>query len=104
MGFLERFGLTRITNVGSKETNSSETDLVKEVVVGSIGDGIENSVQTFNNANITFQGNLEGFNYTSILRDKQKNIEELYQLSDYFIDSDPIYRGVVKHVYVPFSQ
>ena len=60
-------------------------------------------MQTFNKSNITFQGNLDGFDYSRILRDKQENIEQLYSLSDYFIDADPIYRRTIRHVYVPFS-
>lgn len=59
--------------------------------------------ETFNDSNITFSGSLVGYNYTNILRDKQKNIVELYKLSDYYYDADPIYGGVIKHVYVPFS-
>lgn len=66
-------------------------------------DNQQMSVQTFNNKNITFQGNLDGFDYNKILRDKQANIQDLYSLSDYFVDADSIYRGTIRHVYVPFS-
>lgn len=59
--------------------------------------------RTFNDSSITFSGGLVGYNYTDILRDKQKNIISLYQLSDYYYDADPIYGGVIKHVYLPFS-
>lgn len=54
---------------------------------------------------ITYTGDLIGFNYDAILRDKQKfqNIQSLFQLSDYYIDADPIYRGIIKQVYTPFS-
>jgi hypothetical protein len=27
----------------------------------------------------------------------------LYELSDYFVDADPIFRGIVKGVYTPFA-
>lgn len=27
----------------------------------------------------------------------------LFELSDYFVDEDPIYRGIIKEVYTPFS-
>lgn len=59
--------------------------------------------QTFNDSTITYSGSLVGYNYTDILRDKQRNIVSLYQLSDYYYDADPIYGGVIKHVYLPFS-
>ena len=58
---------------------------------------------TFDNGNITFTGNLESYDYSRILRDKQANITSLYELSDYYIDSDPIFRGLIKGVYTPFS-
>ena len=60
---------------------------------------------TFSDKNITFTGDLSGFDYEAILRDKQKyaNIQKLFQLSDYYIDADPIYRGIIKQVYTPFS-
>ena len=60
-------------------------------------------VQSFSNDNITFSGNLSGYDYQSILKDKQKNIVKLYELSDYFSDADPIYRGIIKHVYAPYA-
>ena len=58
---------------------------------------------TFNDKNITFSGSLASYDYDKILRDKQNNITQLYELSDYFVDEDPIYRGIIKEVYTPFS-
>ncbi len=37
------------------------------------------------------------------MRDKQKNIKTLFELSDYFCDADPIYRGIIRSVLTPFS-
>jgi len=59
--------------------------------------------QSFTNSNITFSGELAGYDYDRILRDKQTNIVSLYQLSDYYTDKDPIVKGIVHHVFVPFS-
>lgn len=61
------------------------------------------AVSTYNDKTITFTGNLTSYDYGAILRDKQRNIVKLYELSDYFVDSDPIYRGIIKNVYTPFS-
>lgn len=61
------------------------------------------AVSAFTSKNITFNGNLGSYNYDGILRDKQKNIVQLYQLADYFVDADPIFRGIIKNVYTPFS-
>lgn len=60
-------------------------------------------ISTFDNKNITFRGELKGYDYDKILRDKQKYIYDLYSLSDYFCDKDQIYRGIIKNVYVQFS-
>ena len=72
---------------------------LKTIVGANEDDNVE---ITFNNRNITFTGDLTNFDYSSILRDKQRHIVELYQLSDYFVDEDPIYRGIIKEVYAPF--
>lgn len=98
MGLLESLGFRR----SQPPVKIAQAEKPK-VVVGATGDDGDTSIQTFNNTNITYQGDLEGFDYTSILRDKQGKILDLYKLSDYFIDADPIYRGIIKHVYVPFS-
>lgn len=58
---------------------------------------------TFNNRNITYTGDLASYDYDAILRDKQANIVSLFQLSDYYVDADPLYRGIIKEVYTPFS-
>lgn len=84
----------------TEDASSKPMNVTAGVVGDNEGDFV---VQSFNNSNITFQGNLEGFNYEGILRRKQDNIMQLYSLSDYFIDADAIYKGTIKHVYVPFS-
>lgn len=76
---------------------------VQTNVVGASGDKDTITVQSFSNSNFTFSGELSSFDYVSILRDKQNNIQQFYQLADYYTDADPIVHGIVKHVYVPFS-
>ena len=68
--------------------------------VGAKGDDV---TITFNDRNITFSGDLAAYDYNQILRDKQRNIYRLFEQSDYFVDADPIYRGIIKEVYAPFS-
>ena len=41
--------------------------------------------------------------YRAILMDKQRHIYDLYALADFFVDADPIFRGIIKGVYTPFS-
>lgn len=72
-----------------------------ETVVGAKDDA--HAVMTYNDKAVTFTGDLASYDYDSILRDKQRYINSLYELSDYFADSDPIYRGIIKGVYVPFA-
>ena len=73
------------------------------VVVGASHMQDEKQIQSFNNSNITFNGNLSGYDYNGILRDKQSNMVDLYKLADYYTDVDPIVHGIIKHVYVPYS-
>ena len=61
------------------------------------------STMTYNDRAITYTGDLANYNYDSILRDKQGNISSLFQLADYFVDADPIFRGIINGVYTPFA-
>lgn len=73
----------------------------REIVGATKGEA--DTYQSYTNSNITFSGNLSGYDYDTILRDKQGNIVNLYQLADYYTDADPIVKGIVHHVFVPFS-
>ena len=46
------------------------------MIVGAKGEDVN---LTFNNRNITFTGDLSNFDYSAILRDKQRNIYKLFQ-------------------------
>lgn len=93
MGFFDRFRRTNPAAVSAPE---------KKFVVGANPDK-DDTFQSFDNTNFTFSGELADYDYTAILRNKQDNITNLYQLSDYYTDADPIVHGIVKHVFVPFS-
>lgn len=94
MGFLDRLFRPAQTVVAEKPQN---------VVVGAGRENDETTIQSFNNSNFTYSGELSNYDYVSYLRDKQNNIQYLFQLADYYTDADPIVHGIVKHVYVPFS-
>lgn len=85
--------------------NLAEPGLKVQTVVGAKGGQEEDrhDIQAFNNSNITFSGELSGYDYDNILRNKQENIVNLYQLADYYTDADPLVRGIIKHVYVPYT-
>ena len=70
------------------------------IAVGARDDA---SAMTYNDKTITYSGDLVSYDYDAILRDKQRNINSLYELADYYVDADPIFRGIINGVYVPFS-
>ena len=95
MGFLSQL-------FGRNETVAVQPP-VQNHVVGAGSEKDVTTIQSFSNSNFTFSGELSDFDYVGILRDKQTNIQQFYQLSDYYTDADPIVHGIIKHVYVPFS-
>ena len=73
-----------------------------KIAVGA-GASTQDGLQAFENSNITFSGELAGYDYTTILKNKQENIVSLYQIADYYADADPIVRGIIEHVYIPYT-
>ena len=73
-----------------------------KTVIGAANQ-VDSSLRAFDNSNVTYSSDLASADYDAILRDKQSNIDTLYQLADYYCDADPIVRGIIKGVYVPFS-
>lgn len=49
----------------------------REVVIGAQSENL--GQMTFEDRNITFTGDLSSYNYDTILRDKQGNINSLYE-------------------------
>ena len=97
MGIVDQFRAVFRRNT---KTEAPAPSRQKEVVGAK---ETEEVFQSFTNSNITFSGSLAGYNYDNILRNKQENIVSLYQLSDYYTDADPIVKGIVHHVFVPFT-
>ena len=88
----------------SARKNTNPVDKIRNrEIVGATKDTAPDVYQSYTNSNITFSGDLAGYDYNAILRDKQGNIISLYQLADYYADADPIVRGIIYHVFVPFS-
>ena len=95
MGLLDRF-------FNRTETAAAVQQPPKKIVVGVSKDTDRETIQSFTNSNFTFSGELSDYDYVSLLRNKQDNIQSFFQLADYYVDADPICHGIVKHVYVPF--
>lgn len=58
---------------------------------------------SFNDKSITFNGSLINYDYYTILRDKQTNINKFYELADFFVDAEELIGGALYQVYIPFS-
>lgn len=58
---------------------------------------------TFNDSTMTTSINAGGYDFDAILRDKEGHIHDIYMIADYYVDQDPLIRGIVKEVYTPFS-
>lgn len=82
---------------------ASPEPMPQRTIVGANNELEGTSLKAFDNSTITYSSELTSANYDSILRDKQGNINTLYELADYYCDADPIVRGIIKGVYVPFS-
>lgn len=102
MGFLDLFKRHKPIDAAANQL-PPETKKQSKPVTGAKDDEDRTDYQSFSNSNITFNGNLVGYDYDAILRDKQRNIVNLYKLSDYYCDADPVVRGIVRHVYVPYT-
>ena len=102
MGFFDLFRRNN-TRRGTPPKILSDNENKKDVIVGAAKNDDETAIQSFTNSNITFSGELAGYDYDTILRNKQDNINSLYELADYYVDADTIIRGIVKHVYTPYS-
>lgn len=96
MGLFDRF-------FSRNETTVAEQPQTRPIVVGAGKEADTETIQSFSNSNFTFSGELSSYDYVSILRNKQGNIQSFYQLSDYYSDADPIIHGIIYHVLVPFS-
>ena len=93
MGLFDRF----------RRRESAGVDVPRQNIAAGAMDSDSDYVHTYDNRNITFTGDLADYDYDAILRDKQTNINSLFELSDYYVDKDPIYRGIIKGVYTAFS-
>ena len=57
----------------------------------------------YNERNITYNGSLKNLDIDAILRDKQGHINDIYQLADYYCDSEELIGSAIKKIFVPFS-
>ena len=94
MAFWDRFR--------TRQSTAALSPPEKQEVSAAVGPSAEVSL-TFADRDITFKGCLAGYDYRAILRNKQRHILQLYELSDYYCDADPVFRGIIKEVYTPFS-
>ena len=88
---------------GRRASDTAQPQQPAPTVTAAIGNEGE-SLRAYDNSNITYKSDLSSVDFDAILRDKQRYIYDLYKLSDYYTDADPIVHGINKHVYLPFSE
>ena len=69
----------------------------------AVSESLNDVTGTYNERSITYNGSLNNYDYESLLRQKQTNINRFYELADYFVDADDLVGGAIRHIYVPFS-
>ena len=93
--------MTNIRNLFGGRTPQTPKSIDRNIIVGASGE--TEQIGAFDNSRFTYSGDVTSVDFNSILTNKQENINLIYQLSDYFTDSNPIVHGINKHVYVPFA-
>lgn len=66
-------------------------------------DGSGMAVVTTYESNFEPNGDLKGFSLDRILKDKQRNIYQIYELMSYYVEDDPVFGSAIKNVLTPFS-
>lgn len=61
------------------------------------------SVVTSYESNFEPNGDLKNFSLDKILKDKQNNIYQIYELMSYYVEDDPVFGSAIKNVLTPFS-
>ena len=68
----------RLFGSRTKQAMQTATTPSREIAVGADNSKKEVTI-TFNDKNITYTGDLASYNYDTILRNKQENINRLYE-------------------------
>jgi hypothetical protein len=103
MGLFDMFRARAPAGTENKQAGVSVSTVDIPFCVADVNSSGNDNKSAFVNSSITYTGDLTSYDYASILKDKQTNIVQLYQLSDYFTDADPIFKGIIKGVYAPFA-
>lgn len=69
----------------------------------AVAESINDVTGLFNERSITYNGSLQNLDVDSILRQKQEHINDIYQLADYYVDTEELVGSAVKRIYVPFT-
>lgn len=91
--------MTASQNQQQKKSPSEFSLGVNMKAVGN-GTGI---VSVYNNNRYTVHGDVRGYEVDRILMNKQDNMYLIYDLMNFYSDSDSIFNSVIKNVLTPFS-
>ena len=61
------------------------------------------TISVYENNNYTKSGSPKGYDIDKILLNKQDSIYKIYELMNYYVESDPIFNSIIKKVLTPFS-
>ena len=85
------------------DTLSAYEDRKPNASAFAVAESLNDVSGTYNERSITFNGSLHDYDYESLLKQKQQNINRFYELGDYFVDADDLVGGAIRHILVPFS-
>lgn len=89
-----------------QNTNNLSQQLAEKRNTGTtyaVSESINDVTGLFNERSITYNGSLQNLDIDTILRQKQEHINDIYQLADYYVDSEELVGSAIKKIYVPFS-
>lgn len=101
MGFLDAFR-TKKEPVGQQQPVEEKKPWIYAAAQKAKS---SSSYGIYENQTITVRGEPTGYDFDALMRAPQTwtNLTSLYQLAGYYKETDPMYGGAIKNVYVPFS-
>lgn len=95
MGFFDRFIRQKSVPESPAQKNTN--------IVGASQEFDVNTLSAFDNSTIAYSSQLSAVQYDRLLRDPQRNINDLYKLAAYYAEADPIVHSIIYHCYLPYA-
>ena len=85
-----------------KQSQPQKSEFSLGVNMKTVGTG-NGVVSVYNNNHYTVRGDVRGYEVDKILMNKQDNMYLIYDLMNFYSDSDSIFNSIIKNVLTPFS-